>query len=304
MAKAVNIIIDSVVAILLVLFTVLIIASPTLGNEEFHSKYYESDEVTLALQENLKVRTDFIAQETGVVPEAFDYAVGPIKIDDEKNRIVYAIFHGSNYDYSYSSQIEEAYREGIKEYYRSYGLEIDDATLELAVSNACVAFNDTFGVTNNSQLSKFVAVTGSYSIIGGFICLVLLVFFVTRIFAFNMGRTKSFAHLGSALISAGMSLVTLFVMNLVIGFTDKLYLTSNAVVNHAVSQATGRYFLLLGIFGVVFIGLGITALKFVYNYYIKKHFQQSQEALINKKLLLDIKNNNSMQFSENGEINL
>ena len=299
MAKIINIVIDSIVAILLIVFTVTIITSPTLGSEDFHVSYYESEEVTLALQENLKVRTDFIAQETGVLPEAFDYAVGPIKIDTEKNHIVYAIFHGNNYDYSDSSQIKQAYREGIKEYYRSNGLEIDEATLELAVANACVAFNDTFGVTNNTQLTEFVNATSKHSMIVAIISLVLFVFFVTRIFAFNMGRTKSFAHLGSALISAGVSLVTMFVMNVAIDFTDRLYLTSNSVINNAISQATGRYFLIIAAFGVAYIGMGVTALKFVYNYYTKKNAANTQETLINKKLLLENKSNS---IDENSEI--
>lgn len=292
MAKAINIIIDSIVAILLIVFSVTIITSPTLGSEDFHVGYYESDEVTFALQENLKVRTDFIAQETGISADAFDYAVGALKIDTEKNHIVYAIFHGNNYDYSDSSQIEDTYRDGIKEYYRSNGLELDEATLELAVSNACVAFNDTFGVTNNSQLTKFVTATSKYSMIAAIISLVLLVFFATRIFAFNMGRTKSFAHLGSALISAGLSLITMFVMNLAIDFTDRLYLTNNSVINNAISQATGRYFLIIAAFGVAYVALGITALKFVYNYYMKKNAATTQEAMINKKLLLENKNGN------------
>ncbi len=296
MAKVINIVIDSIVAILLIVFSVTIVASPTLGSEDFHVDYYEPEEVTYALQENLKVRTDFIAQETGILAEAFDYAVGPIKIDTEKNHIVYAIFHGSNYDYSHSSQIEDAYREGIREYYRSNGLEVDEAMLDLAVSNACVAFNDTFGVTNNAQLSQFVNATAKYSMIAAIVSLVLLVFFGTRIFVFNMGRTKSFAHLGSALVSAGMSLVTMFVMNLAVGFTDRLYLTNNSVINNAISQATGRYFLIVAAFGVAYIGLGITALNFVYNYYTKKNAATTQEAIINKKLLLENKSNNDLEF--------
>ena len=170
---------DVLLALLLFLFFVLAVASPTIGNSDFYGKFLGGDNITEAIQVSLNEKTDKIAQKTGIEPKAFEYAVGKNKISALQKEIVKSAFSGGNYDYSESSNIAVCYRDGIKEFYRFNGFELDDASLEKAVPLASKAFNEAMGIDNNAEFSTFVGRLGRVAVIfflflvGAFLVLIL-----------------------------------------------------------------------------------------------------------------------------------
>ena len=57
---------DVLLALLLFLFFVLAVASPTIGNSDFYGKFLGGDNITEAIQVSLNEKTDKIAQKTGI----------------------------------------------------------------------------------------------------------------------------------------------------------------------------------------------------------------------------------------------
>lgn len=275
---------DMILAFFIVLFIFFALVSPTMGNSHFYKREINDSEITIYLQESIKEKTDEIARKTGIEPAAFDFAVGQKRISATQKEIVNAVFAGVNYDYSASASIESAYHDGIVEYYRYNGLELDAAALDRAVPMACAAFNKAFGVGNMGEMRRLVAYASRYSIAMAVAVLVLIVVLVLRIFTIHQGRTKVFSHYGSALISAGDAMILVAVLNFVVHFIDRLYLTDNKGLNLAIANASNLYFILFAVFGVVFVIAGFSMLRYVKRYYVRKTRSQKQELDINRSL--------------------
>lgn len=276
---------DFLFAAFVIMFIMFAILSPTLGNSNFCKSYANKDSsVTSKLQEQLKQATDEIANQTGIVPQAFDFAVGGKKISSTQKEIVEAVYAGNNFDYSNSAGIETAYNNGITEYYRFNGLELDTQALERAVPMACAAFNKTFSVRNITEMRNFVALLSKYSIVFAAAFLVLAGLVGLKIFDLHGGRTKVFGHYGSALICAGDSLILIAICDIFIHFADRLYLTNNVCFNSAFSSASRIYFICVAAFGIALDIAGVSMINYVRRYYHSKAKKQQQEDDINRSL--------------------
>ncbi len=303
MDKALRLICDFITVVLLVACVGCVVAFATIGHPSYYNGYYNQDEVTQQLEDKISDGNGQIAEETGIEIGAFDYALSEkIDLDRVKLTITSSIFNGVNTDYSQTENIDEAYREGILEYYRRNGLECDNAVVEKAVTLACENFNKVMGADNMNELSNSVLIVSKHTKAVSIITLALMVFFVSRMFALNLGRTKTFAHIGSVLISGGCCFITTFVMNSIIDFPRRLHITSNEIIMGAISYGTEKYLKLLATVGVILIICGIVAVRFVYNYYVNKHAYQLQEKIINEKIRDDAqKVLTSIENTENGD---
>ncbi len=282
--KTKSIFYDVILSLAVFIFFVMIVMSPTIGNTSFYSKYVSDKTVTYHLQESIKEKTDLIAERTGVEKKAFDFAVGQNKISTVQKDIVRSAFSGTDYDYTDSAKIETCYHDGIAEYYRFNGMEIDETTLDTATKEATKAFNESLGIHNNSEFSRFAGFLSKTSIIFAVAAAIFVAAIGYRIYTFCMGRTKVFGHYGCALISAGEALVLLFAANGVLGISNDLYFTDNAGLNYAISGAFNMYFLILALFGAAIIIGGIMLILYVKKYYFRKYDKNEQEHNINKSL--------------------
>ena len=277
---------DVLLALLLFLFLVLAVASPTIGNSDFYGKFLGGDNITEAIQVSLNEKTYKIAQKTGIEPKAFEYAVGKNKISALQKEIVKSAFSGGNYDYSESSNIAVCYRDGIKEFYRFNGFELDDASLEKAVPLASKAFNEAMGIDNNAEFSTFVGRLGRVAVMIVVAIFVLIVAISVKVFMLNDGRTKMFSHYASSMICAGLALVALCILNFAFQFAPNMYLTENGGLNIAMGQAFNVYFIILACFGALLLVGGYSMMIYVYRYYVRKAQHQKQELEINKTLYI------------------
>lgn len=275
---------DVLLALFLFLFFVLAVASPTIGNSDFYGKFLGGDDITQAIQTSLYEKTDEIAEKTGIEPKAFEYAVGKNKIKALQKEIVKSAFSGGNYDYSESSNIAVCYRDGIKEFYRFNGFELDEKALEEAVPLASKAFNEAMGIDNNVEFSTFVGRLGRVAVMIVVAIFALIAACAVKVFMLNDGRTKMFSHYASSMISAGLSLVVVCILNFALQFAPNMYLTENDGLNIALGQAFNVYFIILACFGAVLLVGGYSMMIFVYRYYVRKAHRQKQEIEINKTL--------------------
>ena len=278
---------DVLLALLLFLFFILAVASPTIGNADFYGKFLSGDNVTQAIQTSLNEKTAKIAEKTGIEPKAFEYAVGKNKISTLQKEIVKSAISGGNYDYSESSNIAGCYRDGIKEFYRFNGFELDEKSLDKAVELACTAFNEAMGIDNNKEFSTFTGRLGKVSIMIVVAIAALIVAVTVKIYMLNAARTKMFGHYASAMICAGLALVLLCVANFAFSFSQNMYLTENDGVNIAMSKAFDLYFIIEACFGAALLIGGYSMIAFVYRYYVRKAEHQNLELEINKTLYVD-----------------
>lgn len=278
---------DVLLALLLFLFFILAVASPTIGNADFYGKFLTGDNVTQAIQTSLNEKTAVIAEKTGIEPKAFEYAVGKNKISTLQKEIVKSAFSGGNYDYSESSNIEGCYRDGITEFYRYNGFELDEKALDSAVELACTAFNEAMGIDNNKEFSQFVGRLGRTAVMLVIAVLVVIIAACVKIYMLNGARTKMFSHYASAMICAGVALILLCAANFAFSFSQNMYLTENGGVNIAMGKAFDLYFMIEACFGAVLVLGGYSMMIFVYRYYVRKAEQQSLDLEINKTLYVD-----------------
>lgn len=281
---------DVLLALFLFLFFVLAVASPTIGNSDFYGKFLGGEDITQAIQTSLYEKTDEIAEETGIEPKAFEYAVGKNKIKALQKEIVKSAFSGGNYDYSESSNIAVCYRDGIKEFYRFNGFELDEKALEEAVPLASKAFNEAMGIDNNVEFSTFVGRLGRVAVMIVVAIFALIAACAVKVFMLNDGRTKMFSHYASSMISAGLSLVAVCILNFALQFASNMYLTENDGLNIALGQAFNVYFIILACFGAVLLIGGYSMMIYVYHYYVRKAHHQKQEIEINKTLYVGSEN--------------
>lgn len=285
MSKALRIICDVITTIALVFCIGSIVSFVTIGSPNFYNRYYSSQEVSNQIVDELKQKNDIIAEQNGVEKGAFDYVLSKkIDIDKIKYAITPAIFNGINNNYSKAQGIDIAYREGLIEYHIVNNLDYDENVIENCVFLACENYDNILGADNMGELTKAVTMVSKNAKIVGVISFVLTAFLITRIFALNYGRTKTFSHLGSVLISSGGCFATIFVMNLIVDFTQRLNITTNDIMMGAISFGLGKYFKILAVVGVALIILGVLAIRYTYNYYVKKYSYQLQEKLINEKI--------------------
>lgn len=275
---------DIILALFVFLFFIFAVMSPTIGDTNFYAKYLRDGSITTQLQERLNEETAIIASETGIEPKAFEFAVGQNKINTIQREIIKSAFSGGNYDYSDSSNIENCYRDGITEYYRFNGFELDADALELAVPKACKALNSVMGIDNNREFKAFTKRLSETSIILAVALLILTAVLAYRLFAVYGGSTSILSHYASSMMSAGLALIAVFVVNLVADLVDKLYLTNNDAVNYALSGAANRYLFIEALFGIALIIGGSMMMTYVYKYYVRKSQKQRQEVNINKNL--------------------
>ena len=281
---------DVLLALFLFLFFVLAVASPTIGNSDFYGKFLGGEDITQAIQTSLYEKTDEIAEKTGIEPKAFEYAVGKNKIKALQKEIVKSAFSGGNYDYSESSNIAVCYRDGIKEFYRFNGFELDEKALEEAVPLASNAFNEAMGIDNNVEFSTFVGRLGRVAVMIVVAIFALIAACAVKVFMLNDGRTKMFSHYASSMISAGLSLVAVCILNFALQFASNMYLTENDGLNIALGQAFNVYFIILACFGAVLLVGGYSMMIYVYRYYVRKAHRQKQEIEINKTLYVGSEN--------------
>lgn len=281
---------DVLLALFLFLFFVLAVASPTIGNSDFYGKFLGGEDITQAIQTSLYEKTDAIAEKTGIEPKAFEYAVGKNKIKALQKEIVKSAFSGGNYDYSESSNIAVCYRDGIKEFYRFNGFELDEKALEEAVPLASKAFNEAMGIDNNVEFSTFVGRLGRVAVMIVVAIFALVAACAVKVFMLNDGRTKMFSHYASSMISAGLSLVAVCILNFALQFASNMYLTENDGLNIALGQAFNVYFIILACFGAVLLVGGYSMMIYVYRYYVRKAHRQKQEIEINKTLYVGSEN--------------
>lgn len=290
---------DLLLAVVIVVFIMLAMLSPTLGNSHYYSSYIVGEgNVTTALQASIKEKTDAIAQQTGIEPEAFDFAIGQKKISSVQKDIVNSVFSGNNYDYSDSAGVKSGYNDGITEYYRRFGLDLDKEALERAVPMACAAFNEVMGIGNSNEMNKMITFMKRYSMVLAAVMLVAAILLSLKIFTFHGGRTKMFSHYGSALISAGEAMLLIAVSDMFVHFANRLYLTNNVGFNTAFAGGSKTYFFILSIFAIVFIIAGISMIRYVLAYYDRKARSQRQERDINQSLYVKGENGEEKTIGE------
>lgn len=279
---------DIVLALLLFLFMIMAVMSPTIGNSGYYKFALKDGTVTTMLQDRLNEKTAEIAEKTGIEAKAFEFAVGQNKISTIQREIVKSAFSGANYNYSDSASIESCYADGIREYYRYNGMELDEVALEIAVPMACRALNGVMGIENNREFKNFTYFMGKISIIIAAALLILMLALSFRIFNLSGGRTKVVSHYACSLISAGMALVLLFVVNALTRFSDGLYMTNNDALNYALAGGINAFFLIEALFGVAFIVGGASMMGYVYKYYTTKFNKQKQERDINRTIYVKV----------------
>ena len=279
---------DILLGFLLFLFMLMAVMSPTIGNTGYYKFALNDGSITTMLQEKLNEKTEEIAEKTGIEPKAFEFAVGQNKISTVQREIVKSAFSGANYDYSDSANIESCYADGIREYYRYNGMDLDEAALELAVPMACKALNSVMGIENNNEFSRFTYFMGKISIIVAAGLLILIVALGMRVFALSGGRTRVLSHFACSLNCAGFSLILLCLFNAITRFSDKLYMTNNDGLNYALAGGFNVYFLIEACFGVAFVIGGMSMLGYVYKHYTTKFRKQKQEQDINKTLYVKL----------------
>lgn len=279
---------DIVLALLIFVFFMMAVMSPTIGNAHFYGFALNDATVTTMLQDKLNEQTQEIAAKTGIEEKAFEFAVGQNKISTIQREIVKSSFSGANYDYSDSANIESCYTDGIREYYRYNGMELDEAALEMAVPMACRALNSVMGIENNREFRTFTYFLGKISIILAVALLILILALGFRVFSLSGGRTKMLSHYACSFISAGAALVFLFIVNALTRFSDNLYLTNNDGLNYALASGFNVYFLIQACFGAALIIAGASMLGYVYKYYTEKFRKQKQERDINKTLYVKL----------------
>ena len=272
---------DLLLAVFILAFIVTVAMSATVGNVGFYSHFLNNKQITSELKASLDEETEQIAQKTGIEQKAFEFAVGQNKISTVQREIVKSAFSGSDYNYSDSSNIENCYRDGITEFYRYNGMELDENALEDAVPLACKAFNKIMGIKNNVELSSFTYFLSKTSIFIAVASLIFALALCLRVFTYSGGRTKMYSHYACALLSAGYTLVLLFVLNVVTNYSSKLYLTDNKALNIALSGGFNAYFLIEACFGGAFIIAGISMMLYVGRYYRHKAAKIKQEQEIN-----------------------
>lgn len=272
---------DLLLAVFILAFTVTVAMSATVGNVGFYSHFLNNKQITSELKASLDEETEQIAQKTGIEQKAFEFAVGQNKISTVQREIVKSAFSGSDYNYSDSSNIENCYRDGITEFYRYNGMELDENALEDAVPLACKAFNKIMGIKNNVEFSSFTHFLSKTSIFIAAASLIFALALCLRVFTYSGGRTKMYSHYACALLSAGYTLVLLFVLNVVTNYSSKLYLTDNKALNIALSGGFNAYFLIEACFGGAFIIAGISMMLYVGRYYRHKAAKIKQEQEIN-----------------------
>lgn len=272
---------DLLLAVFILAFIVTVAMSATVGNVGFYSHFLNNKQITSELKASLDEETEQIAQKTGIEQKAFEFAVGQNKISTVQREIVKSAFSGSDYNYSDSSNIENCYRDGITEFYRYNGMELDENALEDAVPLACKAFNKIMGIKNNVEFSSFTYFLSKTSIFIAVASLIFALALCLRVFTYSGGRTKMYSHYACALLSAGYTLVLLFVLNVVTNYSSKLYLTDNKALNIALSGGFNAYFLIEACFGGAFIIAGISMMLYVGRYYRHKAAKIKQEQEIN-----------------------
>lgn len=272
---------DLLLAVFILAFIVTVAMSATVGNVGFYSHFLNNKQITSELKASLDEETEQIAQKTGIEQKAFEFAVGQNKISTVQREIVKSAFSGSDYNYSDSSNIENCYRDGITEFYRYNGMELDENALEDAVPLACKAFNKIMGIKNNVEFSRFTHFLSKTSIFIAAASLIFALALCLRVFTYSGGRTKMYSHYACALLSAGYTLVLLFVLNVVTNYSSKLYLTDNKALNIALSGGFNAYFLIEACFGGAFIIAGISMMLYVGRYYRHKAAKIKQEQEIN-----------------------
>lgn len=275
---------DLLLAAAVLVFTLTVAMSATIGNTSFYSHFLGSSQITAELKTALDEQTSLIAQNTGLEQKAFEFAVGQNKIGTVQKEIVKSAFSGTDYNYSDSSNIENCYRDGITEFYRYNGLDLDTDALEEAVPLACRAFNEVMGIHNNVEFSRFTRFLGRTSIMLAVAALVLALVLGVKVFTYSNGRTKVYSHYACALISAGDTLVLLFLVNMLTRYGDKLYLTDNAALNIALSRGFNTYMLIEACFGAAFVFAGASMILYVNRYYRHKAAKIKQEQEINKEI--------------------
>lgn len=272
---------DLLLAVFILVFTVTVAMSATVGNVGFYSHFLNNKQITSELKASLDEETEQIAQKTGIEQKAFEFAVGQNKISTVQREIVKSAFSGSDYNYSDSSNIENCYRDGITEFYRYNGMELDENALEDAVPLACKAFNKIMGIKNNVEFSNFTHFLSRTSIFIAVASLIFALALCLKVFTYSGGRTKMYSHYACALLSAGYTLVLLFVLNVVTNYSSRLYLTDNKALNIALSGGFNAYFLIEACFGGAFIIAGISMMLYVGRYYRHKAAKIKQEQEIN-----------------------
>lgn len=272
---------DLLLAVFILAFIVTVAMSATVGNVGFYSHFLNNKQITSELKASLDEETEQIAQKTGIEQKAFEFAVGQNKISTVQREIVKSAFSGSDYNYSDSSNIENCYRDGITEFYRYNGMELDENALEDAVPLACKAFNKIMGIKNNVEFSSFTHFLSKTSIFIAVASLIFALALCLRVFTYSGGRTKMYSHYACALLSAGYTLVLLFVFNVVTNYSSRLYLTDNKALNIALSGGFNAYFLIEACFGGAFIIAGISMMLYVGRYYRHKAAKIKQEQEIN-----------------------
>lgn len=283
--KARRMLFDMVLALFVVMFIMFAALSPTLGNAQFYSRHIKGNSaITQELQKSIKQKTDDIADKTGVLPEAFDFAVGQKKISAVQRDIINSVFAGINFDYSDSAAIKDTYHDGIKEYYRYNGLDLDESKLDRAVPMACSAFNEVMGIGNSMEMRNFITILSKYSIVLAVLSLLIAAFTAFKIFTLHHGRTKMFSHFGSAAVGAGDAMILISLSNLVINYANRLYLTNNYGFNTAFAGACRVYFIIIAIFGIAFVIAGISMIRYCDSYYNRRYSKQKQEDDINRSL--------------------
>lgn len=272
---------DLLLAVMILAFTLSVAMSATVGNVGFYSHFLDDKQITAELKTALDSETEAIAQKTGIEQKAFEFAVGQNKISNVQKEIVKSAFSGSDYNYTDSAKIKSCYRDGITEFYRYNGMELDEDALEDAVPLACKAFNKVMGIQNNIEFANFAHFLSRTSVFIAVASLIFVLALCLRVFTHSGGRTKMHSHYACAFLSAGYTLVLLFVLNIVTGYSSKLYLTNNKALNIALSGGFNAYFFIEACFGAAFIIAGISMMIYVGRYYRHKAAKIKQEQEIN-----------------------
>ena len=122
-----------------------------------------------------------------------------------------------------------------------------------AVPLASKAFNEAMGIDNNVEFSTFVGRLGRVAVMIVVAIFALIAACAVKVFMLNDGRTKMFSHYASSMISAGLSLVVVCILNFALQFASNMYLTENDGLNIALGQAFNVYFIILACFGAVLL---------------------------------------------------
>ena len=89
---------DLLLAVMILVFTLSVAMSATVGNVGFYSHFLDNKQITAELKTALDCETEKIAQKTGIEQKAFEFAVGQNKISTVQKEIVKSAFSGSDYN--------------------------------------------------------------------------------------------------------------------------------------------------------------------------------------------------------------